>query len=183
MRIVVTLTLFTLLVGCATIAPVAEPEKKQPVAATGERTVQKIESRVALYVTAKGAELREITPEEKEDHDALFTMANKFFDLNRYEDAQKLYDRIVQKNPDHSMAPFCHYNLGLINMKTLNWPVSAAHFQTAYRTLAKKDDKKDALILYLEALKKAASWETLLSEANTALNDNPYQLDFGDETT
>ncbi|HSA32829.1 MAG TPA: tetratricopeptide repeat protein [bacterium] len=145
--------------------------------------IARTDSRVALYVTAKGTELRKIEPEAKEDHDAIFAMANKFFDLNRYEDSRKLYDRIIQKSPDHPMAPFCYYNLGLINMKTLNWPASSAHFQTAYRTLAKKEDKKDALVLYLEALKKAASWETLLSEANTALNENPYQLDFGDEAT
>lgn len=169
--------------GCATVAPVAETEKQPPASADGRHAVQRIGSRVALYVTAKGTELREIEPEAKEDHDALFTMANKFFDLNRYEDAKKLYEQVAQKAPDHPMVSFCHYNLGLINMKTLNWEPAAGHFLTAYRTLAKKEDKKDALVLYLESLKKAAKWETLLADANTALNENPYQLDFGDETT
>lgn len=171
--------------GCATATSQKERKEGSSRVVDNKRSgpVIRTDSRVALYVTAKGTELREIKPEVTEDHDALFTMANRFFDLNRYEDAKKLYEQVAQKAPAHQMVPFCHYNLGLINMKTLNWEPAVSHFLTAYRTLAKKDDKKDALVLYLESLKKAAKWETLLADANSALNENPYQIDLGDETT
>lgn len=170
--------------GCATVALPEDREGRSPIPVVEKRSDPvPTGSRVALYVTAKGTELREIEPQAQEDHDAIFSMANRFFDLNRYEDAKKLYEQVAQKVPEHPMVPFCHYNLGLINMKTLNWEPAAAHFLTAYRALAKKEDKKDALVLYLESLKKAAKWETLLADANTALNENPYQIDFGDETT
>ncbi|MGI6394653.1 MAG: tetratricopeptide repeat protein [bacterium] len=182
-------TLFVLLLtvfftGCAS-APVVEG-KKEPV--KEEEAERVVESTHALYVTPKSVELLTTEEAEKREQVAIeeelknvFEMANKFFDLRRYEEAEKHYRNILERKQNHPSAPFCYYNLGLIYIKLARWDDAETHFLQAYNTFEGEQDKKDALLNYFESLKKAEKWASLLYESEKFINNNPFKLNFHEE--
>jgi tetratricopeptide (TPR) repeat protein len=182
MKKIVFLLLFVFSAGCAS-TPVKDETKD---AKDGEARV--VESTHALYVTPKSVELVKIEDVEKkggkivdEDLRNIFEMANKFFDLKRYEEAEKHYKNLLEKKPDHPSAAYCYYNLGLIYMRITRWDDAETSFLQAYNMFEREQDKKDALLNYMESLKKAEKWASLLYESEKFINNNPFKLNFHEE--
>ncbi|HQO91064.1 MAG TPA: tetratricopeptide repeat protein [bacterium] len=173
--------LFIFFAGCAS-TPVKEVAKD-----TKEEQLRVVESTHALYVTPKSVELVKIEDGDKkgsvfeEDLKNIFEMANKFFDLRRYEEAEKHYRNLLEKNPDHPSAAYCYYNLGLIYMRVTRWDDAETSFLQAYNAFEREQDKKDALLNYFESLKKAEKWASLLYESEKFINNNPFKLNFHEE--
>ncbi|HSW59173.1 MAG TPA: tetratricopeptide repeat protein, partial [bacterium] len=165
MKKIAVILILILFAGCAS-APVKDGAKD-----TKEEQVRVVESTHALYVTPKSVELMKIEDVEKkatdndEDLKNIFEMANKFFDLKRYEEAEKHYKNLLEKNPSNQSAPYCYYNLGLIYMRITRWDDAETNFLQAYNTFEREQDKKDALLNYFESLKKAEKWASLLYES------------------
>jgi len=177
MKSIALLMIIFVFAGCATTHV---PEKK--AVSDQERGETKVvESTKMLYITPKSIEVKDREKAEIEDLDRVFEMANKFFDLRRYEEAEKHYINILEKKSDHPMAPFCNYNLGLIYMRIMRYDDAENRFMAAYNTLEKEQDKKDALLNYLESLKKAEKWASLLYESEKLINNNPFKLNFKEE--
>lgn len=146
--------------GCAS----TKPEKDTP-------SVKKISPEIVIFITPSTAkELRDAKQQNSEDFKFLFDMANKYFDLGKYSESGDLYMKIINEDPDNEDIQFCHYNMGLINMKLLEWDKASMHFEKAFSLFEKVSDRTDAFLNYMEALKKAGKWDEVLSETEKAVN-------------
>ena len=166
--------------GCASTEAVKKDDS-QASSLRAEESVRVIESTKMLYVTPKSIELIDKAELEQKDLSQIFEMANKFFDLRRYEEAERHYRNILERNPEHPSAAYCYYNLGLIYMRITRWDDAETHFLQAYNSFDKEQDKKDALFNYMESLKKAEKWASLLYESEKLINNNPFKLNFHEE--
>ncbi|HNW82361.1 MAG TPA: hypothetical protein PKG52_05645 [bacterium] len=136
-----------------------------------EPAVKKISPEIVIFVTPSTAkELIDAKQENSEDFKFLFDMANKYFDLGKYSESSDLYMKIINEDPDNEDIQFCHYNLGLINMKLFEWDNAAIHFEKAFTLFEKVSDRTDAFLNYMESLKKAGKWDAVLSETEKAVN-------------
>jgi len=167
-------------VGCASTEAVKKDDSRSS-SPRAEESVRVIESTKMLYVTPKSIELIDKVELEQKDLSQIFEMANKFFDLRRYEEAERHYRNILERNPEHPSAAYCYYNLGLIYMRITRWDDAETHFLQAYNSFDKEQDKKDALFNYMESLKKAEKWASLLYESEKLINNNPFKLNFHEE--
>lgn len=166
--------------GCASTEAVKKDDS-QASSLRAEESVRVIESTKMLYVTPKSIELIDKAELEQKDLSQIFEMANKFFDLRRYEEAERHYRNILERNAEHPSAAYCYYNLGLIYMRITRWDDAETHFLQAYNSFDKEQDKKDALFNYMESLKKAEKWASLLYESEKLINNNPFKLNFHEE--
>jgi|GEM_PF-311073 len=67
----------------------------------------------------------------------------------RFEDAERIYRRILQLQPNH---PDANLNLGILEIQRARMPESLAHFKTALEAAPKRQDFWE---IYIEALKLA----------------------------
>lgn len=131
-----------------------------------------MDSNSGSLFTPDSIKLKGIEKKNSKELDFMFAMANEYFDLEKYEESKKIYLDIINSNPENENVQFCHYNLGLINNKLLNFKESVKHFEMACLMLKKKDDKIDAFLNYLESLKKISKWDLVLKESEDAINTN-----------
>ena len=158
-------TFFLIFTSCAT-APEQKAEEKPEQTAPSHT-----ESKYGLLVTPERVEIFEVRKGEDEDFDKLFAEADRLFDENKLEEAERIYTRIAEMNPEHRLVPFCRYNAGLIAIKLKKWEEAEKNFFSAYQTMQKPEDRRDALLNWLEAARNAEIWEKI-SEISGKIIDN-----------
>ena len=118
-QIILLISIVAVFAGCATSKNIKlEKESGKTV----EKTKTKKEKKTILFPEIyfypdKDLALREMEQEMEEEPDFLFKMANSYFDSARYDEAQKIYGKIV-KNYFQTYDVFPSlFNLGLISIK------------------------------------------------------------------
>lgn len=159
-------------VSCAT-APERKNEEKK------EKPVP-VESEYGIRVTPKSVEIYEVSKAADEDFDKLFAEANRLFDENKLDEAERIYTRIAEMDPEHTLAPSCRYNAGLIEIKLKNWEEAEKNFFSAYQTMTKPEDKRDALLNWLEAARNAEFWEKISETGGKIIDNFPAHGEFNE---
>lgn len=156
-RILLLLILSAFTAGCATLG--FDEQVKAEKSRQGSRQATEIENRHAMLVTPEQTEIIQIKPKRDENYDAVFEVADSLFDSRRYDEAKKLYRQIIDEDAENPKVPFCFYNIGLIEIKLMQWDAAVTNFTEAAERLSGRD-KADALLNLLESLRKAEGWET-----------------------
>ena len=165
------LSIFT--AGCATLG--FDEQAKAKNSQGGNRQATEIENRHAMLVTPEQTEIIKIKPKRDENYDAVFEVADSLFDSKRYEEAKKLYRQIVDEDAENPKVPFCFYNIGLIDIKLMQWESAVENFTGAAERLSGRD-KADALLNLLESLRKAEGWETAEKLTNEIINKSDLKF-------
>lgn len=165
------LSIFT--AGCATLG--FDEQAKAKNSQGGNRQVTEIENRHAMLVTPEQTEIIKIKPKRDENYDAVFEVADSLFDSKRYEEAKKLYRQIIDEDAENPKVPFCFYNIGLIDIKLMQWESAVENFTGAAERLSGRD-KADALLNLLESLRKAEGWETAEKLTNEIINKSDLKF-------
>ena len=159
---------FLFLTSCATAPEQKADEKPQQTAPSHT------ESKYGLLVTPKSVEVFEVkNDKEVKDLDKLFAEANRLFDENRLEEAEKIYTEITESDPEYKLVPFCRYNSGLIDIKLKNWESAEKNFEAAYAAMQKPADKRDSLLNWFEAARNTGSWEKISETGGRLIAEFP----------
>ncbi len=153
--------------SCATTLQRKNEEKKEKP--------EPVESKYGLLVTPENVEIFEVRKGENKDFDQLFAEADSLFDSKRYEEAKKLYRQIIDEDAENPKVPFCFYNIGLIDIKLMQWESAVENFTGAAERLSGRD-KADALLNLLESLRKAEGWETAEKLTNEIINKSDLKF-------
>jgi tetratricopeptide (TPR) repeat protein len=159
-------------VSCAT-APEQKAEEIPQQAAPSH-----VESEYGIRVTPKSVEIYEVSKVADEDLDKLFAEANRLFDENKLDEAERLYTRIAETAPEYTLAPSCRYNAGLIEIKLKNWEAAEKNFFRAYETMQKPEDRRDALLNWLEAARNTGIWEKISEISGKIIGSFPAHSEF-----
>lgn len=158
--------------GCSTAPPKATARKPEKHVVITKPVHIKPEKTDNLGLTEK---------ERKMSVEELFSIANRYFDTDRYDDAAKYYNAITILHPEKSQTAYSHYNSGLIFMKQQQWSQAANHMKKAFLLLDKAQDKIDALFILFDGLRHSGQWEKIISISDETLNNNPFGLYFSDK--
>ena len=166
---------FLIFTSCAT-APEQKADEKP-----NQATPSHVESKYGILITPKNIEVFEVdSSKETKDLDKLFAEANRLFDENKLDEAERIYTRIAEMDPKHTLAPSCRYNAGLIEIKLKNWEEAEKNFFSAYQTMQKPEDKRDALLNWLEAARNAEFWEKISETGGKIIDNFPAYGEFNE---
>lgn len=159
---------FLIFTSCAT-APEQKADEKPEQTAPSH-----VESKYGILITPKNIEVFEVdNNKEAKDLDRLFAEANRLFDENRLEEAEKIYTEITESDPEYKLVPFCRYNSGLIDIKLKNWESAEKNFEAAYAAMQKPADKRDSLLNWFEAARNTGSWEKISETGSRLIAEFP----------
>ncbi len=167
MRHLSTILIVLLLASCAT-TKVVERECPPCEAKPEPKKEKKIVIKDPLVIKPKSPEQL-----EKESLE-FFSLANSYFDAEKYDEAAKLYTFIMNDNPDFREKGFINYNLALIHFKKERFDRAADHAKKAIADLQKPMDRKDALLLHLESNRHTANWNSIVSDSEEAVDRGNY---------
>ena len=144
-KVILLLILSIFTAGCATLG--FDEQAKAKNSQGGNRQVTEIENRHAMLVTPEQTEIIKIKPKRDENYDAVFEVADSLFDSKRYEEAKKLYRQIIDEDAENPKVPFCFYNIGLIDIKLMQWESAVENFTGAAERLSGRETFGCALML------------------------------------
>jgi tetratricopeptide (TPR) repeat protein len=176
-RILLLISIVIFFIGCATTGKV-KPEKE------GEKTSQNVAEKTdtkkkksilfpeIYFYHDKDLALREMEQDMEKEPDFLFKMANSYFDSGRYDEAEKIYAKIV-KNYFQTYDVFSSlFNLGLISIKKQEWEQAAKYLKAALMIVKKPEDRKDTYFLLLDVLRQKQNWTEVLEKGDEMLNSS-----------
>lgn len=169
---VLLISIVALFTGCATSKNVKT--EKKPVK-TVEKTKTKKEKKTILFPEIyfypdKDLALREMEKEMEQEPDFLFKMANSYFDSARYDEAEKIYGKIVKNYFQvYDVFPSL-FNLGLISIKKQEREQAVKYLDAALMIVKKPEDRKDTYFLLLDVLRQTQNWTKLLKNGDEMLN-------------
>ena len=118
----------------------------------------------------KDLAIREMDEEMKKEPDFFFKMANSYFDSGRYDEAEKIYAKIVKNYFQvYDVFPSL-FNLGLISIKKQEWEQAAKSLSAALTIVKKPEDRKDTYFLLLDVLRQIEKWDELLERGREMLS-------------
>lgn len=171
--LILVISVISLFSGCATtkvekqtIIKAEEAEKKQDV----KNKKKAILFPEIYFYPDKDLAIREMEEDMKKEPDFLFKMANSYFDSGRYDEAQKIYSKIVREYFQTYDVFSSLFNLGLIAIKKKEWEKAAKDLNAAILIVKKPEDRKDAYFLLLDVLRQMEKWTELLEKGKEMLS-------------
>ena len=174
-RFVLLISMVALVASCATTKNVKEESGEKISEKTVEKTdVDKKKKSIVFpeiyFYPDKDLAIREMNEEMKKEPDFFFKMANSYFDSRRYDEAEKIYAKIVKNYFQvYDVFPSL-FNLGLISIKKQAWEQAAKYLSTALTIVKKPEDRKDTYFLLLDVLRQIEKWEELLERGREMLS-------------
>jgi tetratricopeptide (TPR) repeat protein len=174
-RILLIISIFTLAASCATTQKSTQEKKTKEVKKEKAQKQQVDKKKTILFPEIyfypdKDLALREMSEEMKKEPDVLFKMANSYFDSGRYDEARKLYSKIVREYFQTYDVFSSLFNLGLIAIKKKEWESAAKNLKAALVVVKKAEDRKDTYFLLLDVLRQIEKWDELLEKAKEMLS-------------
>ena len=160
--------------GCATTEKTKTEKESGNAKKITEKTDVKKKKSILFpeiyFYHDKDLALREMEQDMEKEPDFLFKMANSYFDSARYDEAEKIYSKIVKNYFQvYDVFPSL-FNLGLISIKKQEWKQAAKYLDATLMIVKKPEDRKDTYFLLLDVLRQKQNWAELLKKGDEMLN-------------